>query len=138
MEQSFFAKSLEKGRVLILGKMAIAGVAGCAFGFVMGIFMGSFDSTMSFGVDVRRSNWSQLRQHYFGHGRYLRRQMIHMGKFGLYIAVLEGAFEIVVGKPNFLTMALAGGFAGYLQNVRAAFWPAFIPSACFLALIGLY
>ena len=36
-------------------------VASYGFGMLMGMFMGSFDSTMSFGVDVRRSSWSQLR-----------------------------------------------------------------------------
>ena len=138
MEDSFFAKSLEKGRILMAGKLFIAGVGGMAFGLVIGVFMGSFDSTMSFGIDVRRSNWSQLRQHYFGHGRYLRRQMLHMGKFGFYIAAVESAFEIIVGKPNFLTMGLAGGLAAYLQNTKVAFWPAFIPSAFLLAVIGLY
>ncbi len=98
MNDSFFARTLDYGRMTMAVKLA--GITGVSwlFGLGMGVFMGSFDSSMTFGVDVRRSSWAQLRQHYFGHGRYLKRHALHFSRFGLYIACIECGMEIIIGK----------------------------------------
>ena len=103
--------------------MKVVGITAVSWGagLLMGLFMGSFDSTTSFGIDVRRSSWSQLRQHYFGHGRYLKRHALHFSRFGLYIGLIESALEIIIGKQNFMSMGFAGGMAAWLQNIRAPF-----------------
>ena len=56
MNDSFFARTLGQSTNYMLLK--VVGITGVSyfFGLAMGMFMGSFDSTTSFGVDVRRSS----------------------------------------------------------------------------------
>ena len=43
------------------------------FGILMGFFMSSFEFNSSMGVDVNRSTRSQLKQHFFGYTRFLKK-----------------------------------------------------------------
>ena len=79
-------------------KVAMITGASAVFGIGMGIFMGSFEYNMAMGVDTNRNGWSQVRQHYFGYWRFLKRQALHFSRFGMYIGLIELPLEIILGK----------------------------------------
>uniref|UniRef100_A0A7S3CM59 Uncharacterized protein n=1 Tax=Strombidium rassoulzadegani TaxID=1082188 RepID=A0A7S3CM59_9SPIT len=125
-------------RTKIAMKLTMMTVGSAVFGFGMGIFMGSFEYNMTMGIDTNRGGWSQVRQHYFGYWRFLKKQSLHFARFGLYIGLIEVPMEIIVGKPNFLTIGFAGGMAAWLQNIRAPFIATFLGSGGFIGGISLY
>ena len=94
-------------------KVAMITFASAGFGIGMGIIMGSFEYNMTMGVDTNRGGWSQVRQHYFGYWRFLKRQSLHFSRFGLYIGLVEIPLEIIVGRQNFLTMGFSAGMAAW-------------------------
>ena len=122
----------------MMGKVAMITIASAGFGFGMGMLMGSFEYNMTMGVDNTRGGWSQVRQHYFGYWRFLKRQALHFSRFGLYIGLLEVPMEIIVGKQNFMTMGASAGMAAWLQNIRAPFIATFFGTGAFVGGIGLY
>ena len=138
LKSSFTDKILEMHRNTMMFKVAMITVASAGFGLIMGIFMGSFEYNMNIGVDTSKSGWSQVRQHYFGYWRYLKRQALHFSRFGLYIGLIDIPLEIVVGKQNWLTMAFGAGMAGWLQHIRSPFIPTFMGTGAFVGCIGLY
>lgn len=94
----------------------IAGIAGISFGFgaLMGMFMSSFEFNSSLGVDTDRSTKSQLKQHFHGYGRFLKKQGLHFARFGLYIGLLEVPLELIVGRLNTPVVFVSGGLAAAL------------------------
>merc|ERR1711924_399099 len=70
---------------------------------------------MGMGVDTDRSTRSQLKQHFHGYSRFLKRQSMSMAKFGLFIGLAEIPLEMVVGKMGVPTMFVSGGLAACLQ-----------------------
>ena len=80
----------------ILGKIAMITGASAGFGIFMGLLMSSFEHNSTMVVDTSRSTKSQLKQHFFGYGRFLKRQALHFAKFGLYISLLELPIELVI------------------------------------------
>ena len=135
---TFTEKTLEHERMQMLGRVAVITVASAGFGLAMGVFMGSFEYNMTMGIDNNRSGWSQLRQHYFGYWRFLKRQSLHFSRFGLYIGLIDIPLEILVGRQNFMTMGASAGLAAWFQNVRAPFLPTFLGSGAFVGCIGLF
>ena len=79
----------------MLGKIVMVTGASAGFGAFMGLLMSSFEHNQTSVVDVSRSTKSQLKQHFFGYGRFLKRQSLHFAKFGLYISLIELPIEIV-------------------------------------------
>ena len=79
----------------ILGKIVMITGASAGFGIFMGLLMSSFEHNSTMVVDTSRSTKSQLKQHFFGYGRFLKRQALHFAKFGLYISLLELPIELV-------------------------------------------
>ena len=98
----------------MFGKVAVITIGSAGFGVGMGVLMGSFEYNMTMGVDNNRSGWSQARQHYFGYGRFLKRQALHFSRFGLYIGLIEIPLEILIGKQNWMSMLFSGGMAAWL------------------------
>ena len=119
-------------------KVGLITVASAGFGFAMGMFMGSYEHNMTSLIDNNRGGWSQVRQHYFGYWRMLKRQALHFSRFGLYIGLIEIPLELVMGKPNWMSGAFAGGMAAWLQNVRGPFIPTFMGSGAFIGCIQMY
>jgi hypothetical protein len=54
-------------------KLALMTVGSAGFGVLMGMFMSSFEFNSTMQVDTSRSTCSQLKQHFFGYGRFLKR-----------------------------------------------------------------
>ena len=106
--------------------------ASAVFGLGMGVVMGSFEYNMTMGVDTNRSGWSQLRQHYFGYWRFLKRQALHFARFGLYIGLIDIPMEMIIGKQNWMSSFFAGGMAAWLQNVKSPFIATFVGSGAFI------
>jgi hypothetical protein len=70
--------------------------ASAGFGIFMGLLMSSFEHNSTMAVDTSRNTKSQLKQHFFGYGRFLKRQALHFAKFGLYISLIELPIELVI------------------------------------------
>lgn len=107
----------------------------------MGMFMSSFEFSSSMNIDTNRSTSSQLKQHYFGFGRFLKRQALHFARFGFFIGLIEIPIELVVGRVNALGVFVSGGLAACLQNRYTGFAPflsTFLGSGCFIGGLGLY
>jgi len=73
LKNAFMEKILEMHRVMMAAKVAMITIASAGFGIGMGVLMGSFEYNMTMGVDTNRGGWSQVRQHYFGYWRFLKR-----------------------------------------------------------------
>jgi hypothetical protein len=99
---------------MMMARVGLITVGSAVFGFGMGVFMSSFEYNMASGIDTSRGGWSQVRQHYFGYWRFLKRQSLHFSRFGLYIGLVEIPLEIITGRQNFLTSGFAGGMAAWL------------------------
>jgi hypothetical protein len=79
----------------MVGKLVMITGASAGFGIFMGLLMSSFEHNSTMVVDTSRSTKSQLKQHFFGYGRHLKRQALHFAKFGLYIGLIEIPIELV-------------------------------------------
>jgi len=98
MEGSFTEKTFELAKAKMYLKVGMITVASAFFGLGMGMLMGSFEFNMTMGIDTNRGGWSQMRQHYYGYWRFLKRQSLHFSRFGLYIGLLELPLEIMYGR----------------------------------------
>jgi hypothetical protein len=76
-------------------KVGLITVASAGFGVAMGLIMSSFETNAMHVVDTNRNTRSQLKQHFWGYGRFLKRQALHFAKFGLYISLIELPLELV-------------------------------------------
>ena len=88
--------------------------ASAGFGLAMGFFLSSFEFNSTRAVDTDRASRSQLKQHFFGYGRYLKRQSLHFARFGLYISLIEIPLELIMGRLNTPVMFFSGGLAAVL------------------------
>ena len=95
-------------------KIAIITGASAAMGIAMALFMSSFEFNSTNAIDTDRSTRSQLRQHFHGYGRFLKRQGLHWAKFGFYIALIEVPVEMIVGKQAVPVTFFCCGLAGAL------------------------
>jgi len=92
-------------------KVGLITVASAGFGVIMGFFMSSFEFNSTMAVDTERSTRSQLKQHFFGYSRFLKKQALHFSRFGLYISLLEIPLELIFGRVNSPCMFISGGLA---------------------------
>ena len=95
MDAPFTEKMLQIVTIKMLGKVALITGASAGFGIFMALLMSSFEHNSTMVVDTSRNTKSQLKQHFFGYGRFLKRQSLHFAKFGLYISLIEIPIEIV-------------------------------------------
>ena len=100
LDAPFTEKMVQLLSLKMLGKVLMVTGASAGFGVFMGLLMSSFEHNQSQVVDVSRNTKSQLKQHFFGYGRFLKRQSLHFAKFGLYISLIELPIEIVSVAPN--------------------------------------
>ena len=111
------------------------------FGALMALFMSSFEFNSSMNIDTSRSTRSQLKQHFFGYGRFLKRQSLHFARFGFYIGLIELPIELIVGRVNALGVFASGGLAAVLQSRYTGFansFSTFMGSGMFVGALGLY
>ena len=126
-------------------------VASAGFGFFMGLIMSSFEFNRQMHIDTDRSTRSQLRQQFFGYGRFLKKQSLGFMKFGFYISVLEIPLELAFGKISTPAVFVSGGLAAVLLDSRnlhfkfggpnphlPAVFMRFLSSGMFIGLIGMY
>jgi len=107
----------------------------------MAIFMSSFEFNSSLNIDTDRSTRSQLKQHFFGFGRHLKRQSLHFAKFGMFIGFIELPIELIVGRVNAGGVFFSGGMAAVLMARYTGFanaFTTFMGSGLFIGGLGLY
>jgi len=56
-----------------MAKIVLITGASAGFGIMMGLIMSSFETSNASIIDNSRSTRSQLKQHFFGYGRFLKR-----------------------------------------------------------------
>ena len=122
-------------------KVCLITGASAGFGFAMGFIMSGFEFNSTRVVNTDRTSHSQLKQHFFGYSRFLKKQSLHFARFGLCIALIEVPIEIVCGKLNAPAIFFSGGLAAVCQQrykgLGAAF-SAFLGSGIFIGCIGLF
>ncbi|CDW87203.1 UNKNOWN [Stylonychia lemnae] len=141
LQDPFTEKMLKETALKLFAKVALITVASAGFGVAMGLIMSSFETNNAQIVDNTRSTRSQLKQHFHGYGRFLKRQALHFSKFGLYISLLELPIEIIMGRVNTPGIFFSGGMAAVLCNPRgsvSSMFSTFMGSGAFIGLIGLY
>ena len=120
--------------VMITGGSAV-------FGGVIALFMSSFEFNSSLNVDVDRSTRSQMKQHFFGFGRHLKRQSLHFAKFGMFIGLIELPIELIVGRVNAGGIFISGGGAAMMMARYTGVANAvttFMGSGLFIGGLGLF
>lgn len=115
----------------MVGKLIMVTGASFGFGAFMGLLMSAFETNNQNVVDVTRSTKSQLKQHFFGYGRFLKRQSLHFAKFGFYISLIEIPIELIMGKVTCGGIFISGGAAAVLMDMRNA-----TPMAMFRRFLG--
>jgi hypothetical protein len=104
--------------------------------------MSSFEYNQLQAIDHNRSTKSQLKQQFYGYGRFMKKQATGFAKFGLYISLIEIPIEMVVGKLNAPAMFVSGGLAAVFlshggSSLGSKFFT-FLSSGSFIGAIGLY
>ena len=84
------------------------------FGAGMGMIMSSFEFNSSRVINTDKSSSNQIKQHFFGYSRFLKRQALHFARFGLYISLIEIPLELVLGRINSPAIFFSGGLAAVL------------------------
>ena len=141
MNGAFSEALLSHNMLLMGGKIAMITCASAGFGFAMGFIMSGFEFNSTRVVNTDRTSRSQLKQHFFGYSRFLKKQSLHFARFGLYISLLELPLEIVVGKLNTPAIFVSGGLAACFQQRYKGFGnavTAFAGSGLFIGAIGLF
>ena len=95
VDAPFTEKMMTLLTLKMFGKVIMITGASAGFGIFMGLLMSSFEHNSTMVVDTSRNTKSQLKQHFFGYGRFLKRQAFHFAKFGLYISLIELPIELV-------------------------------------------
>lgn len=98
LKKSFTDNMIESSYLKAIMKVVIITGASAAMGIGMAIFMSSFEFNSTMAIDTDRSTRSQLKQHFFGYNRFLKRNALHWAKFGLFIGIIETPIEMIVGK----------------------------------------
>ena len=122
-------------------KIAMITGASGGFGFALGFIMSGFEFNSTRIVNTDVSSRSQLKQHFYGYVRFLKRHSLHFARFGLYISLLELPLEIVVGKLNTPAIFFSGGMAAVLQTRYKGMGTAlsaFLGSGAFIGCMGLF
>jgi hypothetical protein len=92
-------------------------------------------------VDTDRSTKSQLKQHFHGYSRFLKRNALHWARFGFFIALVEIPMECIIGKQcvpvSFFCCGLAGALQTKFLGVRP-FVNAFLQTGCFVGALTCY
>ena len=126
---------------LMMAKVGLITTASAGFGFAMGFIMSGFEFNSSRAINTDRTSRSQLKQHFFGYARFLKKQSLHFARFGLYISLIELPLEIVMGRLNAPAIFFSGGLAAVLQTryqgLGSAF-SAFMGSGLFIGALGLF
>ena len=142
VQSSFTERMIQLVSLKMFAKIALITGASAGFGVFMGLLMSSFEHNQTMIVDTSRSTRSQLKQHFHGYARFLKRQALHFSKFGLYISLIELPLELVLGKVNSPCIFISGGAAAVLCEPRfgtpAAMMTRFLGSGLFIGGIGLY
>mmetsp|Transcript_17154 Transcript_17154/g.23132 ORF Transcript_17154/g.23132 Transcript_17154/m.23132 type:complete len:100 (+) Transcript_17154:183-482(+) len=99
---------------MMVGKVALITGASAGFGFALGFIMSGFEFNSTRVVNTERTSRSQLKQHFFGYARFLKKQSLHFARFGLYISLIELPLEIVLGRLNTPAIFVSGGLAAVL------------------------
>ena len=114
LKKSFTDNMIQQSTIKMMIKiMMITGVS-AAMGIVMAIFMSSFEYNSHMAVDTNRSTRSQLKQHFHGYARFLKRNALHWARFGFYIALIEIPAEFIIGKQAVPVSFVCCGLAGAL------------------------
>lgn len=111
---AFTEKLLSHNMWIMIGKVGLITGASAGFGFAMGFIMSGFEFNSSRVVNTDRASRSQLKQHFFGYARFLKKQSLHFARFGLYISLIEIPLEIVLGRLNTPAIFFSGGMAAVL------------------------
>ena len=140
-QREFTDKMIHLSSLKMVGKCALITIASGGFGFLMGLIMSSFEFNRQMQIDTDRSTRSQLKQQFFGYGRFLKRQSLGFMKFGFYISLIEIPLEIALGKITTPAVFFSGGLAAVLLNPGKTWGPRFgrfMSSGCFIGLLGMY
>ena len=136
-----FTEKLLAQNVFMMGaKICLITGASAGFGFALGFIMSGFEFSSSRVINTDRTSRSQLKQHFFGYSRFLKKQSLHFARFGLYISLLELPMEIVIGKLNGPAIFWSGGMAAVLQTRYTGLgnaFSAFLGSGIFIGGLGL-
>ena len=141
IQRDFTDKMIFLSSFKMLGKCALITFASAGFGVMMGFIMSSFEFNRQMTIDTDRSTRSQLKQQFFGYGRFLKRQALGFMKFGFYISLIEIPLELAMGKITAPAMLFSGGMAAVLLEFRGTFGSKvgrFFSSGLFIGLLGLY
>ena len=112
---AFTEKLLSNNMMIMVGKIGLITGASAGFGFAMGFIMSGFEFNSSRVVNTDVTSRAQLKQHFFGYARFLKKQSLHFARFGLYISLLELPLEIVLGRLNTPAIFISGGLAAVFQ-----------------------
>ena len=112
LRKSFTDNMIAQSTMKMLVKIAIITGASAGMGVVMALFMSSFEFNSTMAVDTDRSTKSQLKQHFHGYARFLKRNALHWARFGLYIALLEIPAEFIIGRQAVPVSFVCCGLAG--------------------------
>lgn len=73
MNGAFSEALLSHNMLLMGGKIAMITCASAGFGFAMGFIMSGFEFNSTRVVNTDRTSRSQLKQHFFGYSRFLKK-----------------------------------------------------------------
>lgn len=73
IRKSFFHSPLEINAMKTVLKVALITGASAGFGMFMGLLMSSFEYNQMQAIDHNRSSRSQLKQHFYGYGRFMKK-----------------------------------------------------------------
>ena len=73
LQEPFNNKMIQIVALKMMAKIALITAASAGFGIMMGLIMSSFETSNAQIVDNSRGTRSQLKQHFFGYGRFLKR-----------------------------------------------------------------
>ena len=108
---AFTEKLLSHNTTMMIAKIGLITGASAGFGFAMGFIMSGFEFNSTRAVNTDKTSRSQLKQHFFGYARFLKKQSLHFARFGLYISLIELPLEIIMGRLNSPAIFVSGGLA---------------------------
>ena len=141
LNRSFTENAMVNNQLLMCVKVGMITVASAGFGLVMGLIMSSFEFNSTRVVNTDKSNIAQLKQHFHGYSRFMKRQALHFARFGLYISLIEIPLELVLGRVNAPAIFFSGGMAAVLQTRYVGMGSAFsqfMGSGCMIGGLGLF
>ena len=70
---SFTEKLLSNNVMMMVGKVGLITGASAGFGFALGFIMSGFEFNSSRVVNTDKTSRSQIKQHFFGYARFLKK-----------------------------------------------------------------